>query len=344
MVVMVVFVLTINLLWHRAVVGSLLFAVALAVGLSPELLPAIVSITLASGARRMAQEGVIVRRLEAIENLGSIDVLCTDKTGTLTKGIVELSAAVNAEGGECEEVRRLGLLNAGLQTGIENPLDAAIVGNARKRHLAPAAAVKVDEIPYDFLRKRLTVVVEAENGISQHRIVTKEAFDSVLACCAKVARGGARVPLDARERAGLRQYYEAKGAEGYRVLGLATRTVPARSHYDRSDETGMIFVGFLLFFDPLKEGIGDTIRDLAGLGIAVKIITGDNRFVAAHVAEAIGLDAKRMLTGAELNRIKDEALWHLAETAHPLRRGRSAAEGADRACSAEEGACRRLHG
>ena len=142
MVVMVLFVLTINLLWHRPVVGSLLFAVALAVGLSPELLPAIVSITLSSGARRMAQEGVIVRRLEAIENLGSIDVLCTDKTGTLTKGVVELSVAVNVEGGECEEVRRLALLNAELQTGIDNPLDAAIVGDARKRRLAPAAAVR----------------------------------------------------------------------------------------------------------------------------------------------------------------------------------------------------------
>jgi Mg2+-importing ATPase len=316
MVVMVLFVLTINLLWQRPVVDSLLFAVALAVGLSPELLPAIVSVTLSSGARGMARQGVVVRRLEAIENLGSIDVLCTDKTGTLTKGLVELSAAVNAEGGECEEVRRLALLNAELQTGIDNPLDAAIVSDARKRRLAPAAAIKVDEIPYDFLRKRLTIVLTEESDTSQHRIISKGAFDGVLDCCVEVARGGRRMPLDAPERARLRQYYEAKGAAGYRVLGLATRVVPARSHYDRSDETSMTFVGFLLFFDPLKEGIGETIGDLARLGIAVKIITGDNRFVAAHVAEAIGLDVKRMLTSAELNRIKDEALWHLAEVTH----------------------------
>jgi Mg2+-importing ATPase len=314
MVVMVLFVLTINLLWHRPVVDSLLFAVALAVGLSPELLPAIVSITLSSGARRMAQQGVIVRRLEAIENLGSIDILCTDKTGTLTEGVVELSAAVNAEGGESEEVRRLALLNAELQTGIDNPLDAAIVHDARRRGPAPGATTKVDEIPYDFLRKRLTVVVTVEGDTSKHRIITKGAFDSVLACCGEVVRDAGRVPLNAAERARLRQFYEAKGAEGYRVLALATRLVAARPRYDQTDETAMTFVGFLLFFDPLKEGIGETIRDLARLGITVKIITGDNRFVAAHVAEAIGLDAKRMLTGAELNRIKDEALWHLAET------------------------------
>jgi Mg2+-importing ATPase len=315
MVVMVLFVLTINLLWQRPVVDSLLFAVALAVGLSPELLPAIVSITLASGARRMAHEGVIVRRLEAIENLGSIDILCTDKTGTLTEGAVELSAAVDPDGRESEEVRRLAFLNAELETGIDNPLDAAVVADARKRGLGVPVAVKVDEIPYDFLRKRLTVVV-AEGDTSQHRVITKGAFNGVLDCCTAVVRNGKQVPLDAAERTRLRRYYEEKGAEGYRVLGLATRIVPARSHYDRSDETSMTFLGFLLFFDPLKEDIGETIGDLARLGVAVKIITGDNRFVAVHVAEAIGLDAKRILTGAELNRIKDEALWHLAETTH----------------------------
>jgi Mg2+-importing ATPase len=315
MVVMVLFVLTINLLWQRPVVDSLLFAVALAVGLSPELLPAIVSITLSSGARQMAHQGVIVRRLEAIENLGSIDILCTDKTDTLTKGAVELSAAVDPNGRESEEVRRLAFLNAELETGIDNPLDAAVVADAEKRGLRVPVEVKVDEIPYDFLRKRLTVVV-AEGDMSQHRIITKGAFDGVLDCCTAVVRNGAQVPLDAAERTRLRRYYEEKGAEGYRVLGLATRLVRARSHYDRTDETAMTFVGFLLFFDPLKEGIGETIGDLARLGIAVKIITGDNRFVAAHVGEAIGLDPNRMLTGAELHRIKDEALWHLAETTH----------------------------
>jgi Mg2+-importing ATPase len=313
MIVMVLFVLTINLLLQRPLVDSLLFAVALAVGLSPELLPAIVSVTLSTGARQMARQGVIVRRLDAIENLGSIDILCTDKTGTLTKGVVELSAAVDTGGGESEDMRRLAFINAQLQSGIDNPLDAAIVSDGEKRGLMPAVAAKVDEIPYDFLRKRLTVVV-AEGSPSEHRIITKGAFDNVLECCSHVARGAELVPLDAAERTRLRAYYEAKGAQGYRVLGLATKLVPARTRYVREDEAGMTFVGFLLFFDPLKEGIDQTIRDLARLGIAVKIITGDNRFVAAHVGEAVGLDTKQMLTGAELNDMRNEALWHLAET------------------------------
>ncbi len=314
MIVMVLFVLTINLLQQRPLVDSLLFAVALAVGLSPELLPAIVSVTLSSGARQMARQGVIVRRLEAIENLGSIDILCTDKTGTLTKGIVELSAAVDAAGVDCATVRRLALANAALQTGIDNPLDAAIVGDAETRGLKLGAVIKVDEIPYDFLRKRLTVVVVAEDDPSRHRIVTKGAFDTVLDCCRDVVRDGRPVPLDAAERQRLRTYYEHHGTQGFRVLGLASKLVPAKARYDRADETGMTFAGFLLFFDPLKEGIGESIRDLARLGIAVKIVTGDNRFVAGHVGEAIGLDPKQMLTGAELNDMRNEALWHHAET------------------------------
>jgi Mg2+-importing ATPase len=316
MVVMVLLVLTINLLQHRPLVDSLLFAVALAVGLSPELLPAIVSVTLSSGARQMARQGVIVRRLEAIENLGSIDILCTDKTGTLTKGIVELSAAVDAAGVDCETVRRLALINAALQTGIDNPLDAAIVSDAETRDLTLGTVTKADEIPYDFLRKRLTVVVVAEDDPGRHRIVTKGAFDTVLDCCRDVARDGGVVPLDAAEHHRLRTYYEDKGAQGFRVLGLATRLSSAKTRYDREDEADMTFVGFLLFFDPLKEGIGDSIRDLARLGISVKIVTGDNRFVAAHVGEAIGLDPRRMLTGIELNDMRNEALWHLAETTH----------------------------
>jgi Mg2+-importing ATPase len=314
MIVMVLFVLTINLLLHRPLVESLLFAVALAVGLSPELLPAIVSVTLSSGARQMARQGVIVRRLDSIENLGSIDILCTDKTGTLTKGVVELSSAVDAAGANCETVRRLALINAALQTGIDNPLDAAIVADADMRGLQLGAVTKVDEIPYDFLRKRLTVVVVDEEDPSRHRILTKGAFDTVLDCCTQVTRDDRLVPLDAAECLRLRAYYEANGAQGFRVLGLATKLMPAKARYDRADEAGMTFAGFLLFFDPLKVGIGESIRELARLGIAVKIVTGDNRFVAAHVGQAIGLDPKRLLTGADLAHMRNDALWHLAET------------------------------
>ena len=300
MMVIILFVLTIDLLLHRPMVDSLLFAVALAVGLSPELLPAIVSVTLAAGARRMARSGVIVRRLDAIENLGSIDTLCTDKTGTLTSGVVELSGAVDPGGSESDEVRRLALINAQLQTGIDNPLDTAICVAASQKGMVIGPQQKIDEIPYDFVRKRLSIVVADEVG-REHTIITKGAFDNVLACCSHVMEMGASILLDAVRRERLEAYYRERGMEGFRVLGLATRKVAAHGQYGRADELSMTFVCFLLFFDPLKEGMQQTIRDLARLGIAVKIVSGDNRHVVAHVGEAIGLDPNRLLTGGELS-------------------------------------------
>ena len=302
-----------NLLLHRPLIDSLLFAVALAVGLTPELLPAIVSVTLSAGARQMAKRGVIVRRLEAIENLGSADVLCTDKTGTLTKGVVELNAAVDSEGLPSDRVFAYALTNSRLETGIDNPLDAAIKAAAEQRALAPADPEKIDDIPYDFARKRLTIVIKDGEGSEPHLIITKGAFDTVIACCESIVLGAGTQPLDALRRDALREYYRAKGEEGYRVLGLATKRTAAKTHYDRPDETDMVFEGFLLFFDPLKEGIDATVRELERLGIAIKIVTGDNRHVAAHIAAAVGLDPSRLLTGKQLNDMRQEALWHLAE-------------------------------
>ncbi len=303
MVVMVVFVLAVNHVLDRPIIESLLFAVALAVGISPELLPAIVSVTLSRGARAMARRGVIVRRLEAIEDLGSMDVLCTDKTGTLTEGVIALDAAVDPDGRASAEVLKLAYLNAAFETGIENPLDAAIVAAGERDGLATAGHGKIDEIPYDFIRKRLTIVVAGEDEAPEHLIITKGAFASVLGACS----------VDAALREPLEAYYRQKGTEGYRVLAVATKRVAARKRYGREDERGMSFAGFLLFFDPPKADAQKTIRDLAALGIRVKVITGDNRYVAAHVAAAIGLDPEAMLTGEEVARLKDESLWHLAE-------------------------------
>jgi Mg2+-importing ATPase len=313
MMVVVLFVLTVNLLLQRPPVESLLFAVALAVGLSPELLPAIVSVTLAKGARAMARQGVIVRRLEAIENLGSIDILCTDKTGTLTEGMVELSAALDADGEASARVQRLAFLNATLETGIENPLDKAIEAAGARTGLDASGVTKIDEIPYDFLRKRLTIVVAEATVPDVHMIVTKGAFDKVLACCSHVRREGRAAPLDEAHRRRLTDLVRDESALGCRVLGLATRIVDPRGAYSRTDERDMTFEGYLLFLDPIKEGIATTVSELAALGIRLKIITGDNRHVAAHIARAVGLDPARMLTGEELNRTKDEALLHLAE-------------------------------
>ncbi len=312
MIVIVLFVLTVNLLLDRPVIESLLFAVALAVGLSPELLPAIVSVTLSAGARDMGKRGVIVRRLEAIENLGSMDILCTDKTGTLTEGAIKLNDALDTGNRSSLDVRRLAFLNAAFETGIENPLDAAIVTAGESAGLTTQGFVKIDEIPYDFLRRRLTIVMEEDGTPAQHLIVTKGAFANVLDICSFLDRGGVDIPLDAGRRAELEAAFQAKGAEGFRVLALATSKAAAKARYDREDEQGMTFRGFLIFFDPPKADAKHMIADLARLGIRIKVISGDNRYVTAHMAQAIGLNAEAMLTGGELGKLNDEALWHLA--------------------------------
>ena len=313
MVVIVLFVLTANVALDRPAIESLLFAVALAVGLSPELLPAIISVTLSNGARIMSGRGVIVRRLDAIENLGSMDVLCTDKTGTLTTGEVVLDGAADPRGEDSGEVRRLAFLNAALESGIDNPLDAAIVAAGGAVGLTTAGYGKVDEIPYDFLRRRLTLVVAPEETPGRHLVVTKGAFDNVLAVCTSMAAGdGGEAPLDDARRAELAALCAARGGDGFRVLAVASRAVEARPRYGHDDERDMVFRGFLCFRDPPKPDAAQTLAALAALGIRVKVISGDNRNVTAHVARAVGLDASAMLTGAELAAMRDEALWHRA--------------------------------
>ena len=312
MVVIVLFVLTVNLLMGRPVVESLLFAAALAVGLSPELLPAIISVTLSAGARAMGTRGVIVRRLDAIENLGSMNILCTDKTGTLTEGTIVLSEVLDAAVRPSDAVRHLAYVNAALETGIENPLDAAIVRAGGSESLTTDGLTKIDEIPYDFVRRRLTIVVADGTDPGNHLIVTKGAFANVLDRCTAVDRDGAEVPLDQAARAQLDAVFKAKGQEGFRVLALATRRVAAKPDYDHDDERDMLFRGFLVFFDPPKPEARETIGNLARLGIAIKVISGDNRHVTAHMAESVGLDATSMLTGEDLAGMRDEALWHLA--------------------------------
>lgn len=305
-ILLVLGVFAANVFLHRPAVDSLLFAIALAVGISPELLPAIISVTLARGAREMAGQGVIVRRLNAIENFGSMDVLCSDKTGTLTEGKIRLHAALDAAGAPSPEVLAAAVANARLQTGMRNPLDeallAAVPGDAR----APA---KLDEIPYDFVRRRVTVVVEDGEG---GRLLTKGALAQLLEVCTEVREGGGSVPLGPERSAALEARMAAWSGQGFRVLGVAARRVPRRERYGRGEESGMTFEGFLLFADAPKEGIERVLRELRELGVAVKVITGDNRYVARHVAERVGLDGGGVLTGAELDVMPDEAVWRRA--------------------------------
>ena len=311
MVVITTLVLTANLLLDRPVIDSLLFAVALAVGLTPELLPAIVSVTMAAGARRMAKAGVLVRRSAAIENLGMADILCSDKTGTLTSGQMALQSATDPRGQVSDKVFDLALINAHLETGIENPLDAAIIVAASARGVALPDYPKVDEIPYDFRRKRLTIVVDLPTEES-HLVVTKGAFGPVLDCCDRVETPSGPEPLDEALRASLADLVAKHGAEGIRVLGVAFRRLPPKPRYEVNDENGMTLAGFLMFADPPKPGIDRTLVALTELGVSVKIITGDNRHVAEHVARAVGLTPV-VISGAELVSARDEALLHLAE-------------------------------
>ncbi len=308
MLALVVVVFGALVLQGRAPVEGLLFAVALAVGLSPELLPAILAVNLARGAARMAERGVLVRRLPAIEDLGSIDVLCTDKTGTLTKGVVELAGAYGADGVASARVLTLAGMNASLETGLANPLDEAI-----RARCAPLAADlhKLGEVPFDFIRKRTSVIVRTPDGVT---LVTKGAVRTVLDACATLTSGQ---PLDAATRADLDARHEAWSAQGIRVLAVATRALPDAVSYSRDDERELVLEGFLTFLDEPKPSAAGAIASLRELGVAVKLITGDARAVAFHTARAVGLGPMsgelRMLTGDALDHLSDPALWREAE-------------------------------
>ncbi len=310
MFVLVLVVFAANVFFKRPVLDSLLFSIALAVGLTPQLLPAIINVNLSKGSQAMAKAGVIVRRLSSIENFGSMDVLCTDKTGTLTEGVVRLDGALDASGQPSDAVFRWAYLNASFQTGLANPLDEAILAHGRPDI---AGVVKVDEVPYDFVRKRLSVVVAQPSG--PPCIIVKGALDNVLAACSWVQEGDELTPLDDARRAEIERRLADWSERGYRVLGLAVGEGLSEPHpYTRDDERELTFVGYLLFFDPPKPGVAETIADLEALGIKLKIITGDNQLVALHTAHAVGLEVTGVLTSSQLDNLPDEALWQAVET------------------------------
>ena len=305
--VTLVFVITlfaINVYFHRPVLEAFMFALALAVGMTPELLPAIVSITLARGAQRMAQEHVIVRRLAAIENFGSMNVLCSDKTGTLTEGRVKLQAAYDARGTRSEDVRLHAVLNATFESGFTNPIDEAL---RSQPGIDLAGYTKCDEVPYDFIRKRLSIVVEHADVNRRHLMITKGAFDNVLAVCTRVAAEGGETGMDGMREA-LRQRFAEYCNAGHRVLGIATRDVTGDPVIDKSDEQEMTFLGFLLFDDPPKAGAEAAIEELRRLGVGFKVITGDNRLVAQRLGGLMGIEKPDVLTGEALREMSDAAL------------------------------------
>ena len=312
MLAIVIVVFVVNLLLHRPLAESLLFSLALAVGLTPELLPAIISVTLARGAAVMAKNGVIVRRLEAIENLGSMDVLCTDKTGTLTEGAIRLDRWVDSRGRPSDQLLAWAKLNASLQTGIKNPLDEAIVnvGIPEQQPLG-GQGVKLDEIPYDFARKRLSVIVRRAEGGSL--MICKGAVRTMLDVCGTETDGHTVEKLSDQRRADIDDQVRSWSEQGFRVIALAVRQFLKTEGFTRGDEMDLTLAGFLLFFDPPKESSADALKELARRGVSVRMISGDDRHVARHLAKAIGLAPDAILTGDELVHMTKEALFARVE-------------------------------
>ena len=300
--ILVIAIFAINIFFARPVLDSFLFSLALAVGLTPQLLPAIISINLAHGAKRMAKEKVIVKRLPTIENFGSMNVLCSDKTGTLTEGKVRLHAALDVNGNESERILLYAYLNAFYETGFTNPIDQAICGY---RQFDISGYRKQDEVPYDFLRKRLSILVAKDDT---HIIVTKGALPNVLAVCSSAEASDGKIISIAEIQESIWLRFEDLSTKGFRILGVAYKKIGAVSIISKDDESEMTFFGFLILFDPPKSTIIDTINRLKQLGISLKVITGDNHLIAANVSQQIGLQSSQILTGSDLHRISDEAL------------------------------------
>src|ERR1019366_3778081 len=268
---LVLFVLLVNILLHRPFMESFLFAIALAVGMTPEMMPMIITITLAQGARRMAKKKVLVKQLSAIEDFGSIEILCSDKTGTLTEGEIALDRHVDVHGQDNEDVLRFVYLNSYFQAGLKSPLDDAILKYQRP---AIVEYEKVDEIPFDFNRKRLSVVVRRGGELL---LITKGEAESVFAICGTVLIDGAPQPFDEDRRAQAAETFKKLSADGFRVLGVAVRKVEKQDAYALTAERDMTLAGFAAFLDPPKEGIVAVLEALKNNGVSVLIMTGDNR-------------------------------------------------------------------
>ena len=324
-ILLVLFVLLVSVVLHHNFLESLLFAVALAVGLTPEFLPMITTVTLGQGAVHMARKKVIVKHLEAMQNFGSIDVLCSDKTGTLTSGEMALDQHLDPFGTPSERVFLLAYLNSLHETGVSNPLDQAIKSQAIKQsrisnpldaavlqhdHPDIHAYRKIDEIPFDFERRRVSIVVEHEN---ERLLITKGAPESVLPVCSAYELNGQHYPLDAASRARSEATYRDLCARGFRMLAVAYSAPQQQDAYRAADEKDLVLVGFLTFSDPPLESAKLALRDLSRDGVQVKILTGDNELVTQHICAQVGLSDGRIILGEELERMTDTALAHVVE-------------------------------
>ena len=300
--ILVVIIFAINVYLHRPVLEAFLFSLALAVGLTPQLLPAIISINLAHGAKKMAEKKVIVKRLSSIENFGSMNVICSDKTGTLTEGTVQVESAIDVNGETNEKVFLFAYLNASYETGFTNPIDEAII-NYRKVDLTDYQ--KHDEIPYDFIRKRLSISVKHGEA---HLMVTKGALTNILDVCSSAEIKEGNIVDMASVKDQIQKHFAEFSNNGFRTIGIAYKNLSSEALINKDDEKDMTFIGFLTLFDPPKANIADTIAGLKKLGVSLKIITGDNHLVAASISKKMGLSDNKIISGPELRQMSDSAL------------------------------------
>lgn len=304
-----VFILVVNLLNHKGIIESALFALALAVGMAPELLPAITTIAMSAGAKRLLTKKVIVKKLNSIQNLGEVNLLCTDKTGTITEGVIQVSGLVDGFGHDNAFVKQLACWNAYFESGYSNPIDDALKQLATDE---TRSAVKIGEVPYDFIRKRLSIGVRSA---SESYLISKGAFAQIQSICTKIKLENGEVADINSYSAELEQRFAAYGNDGYRVIGICYKLLKDEP-VSKNLEMEMVFAGFILLKDPVKKGIIETIDALKKLHVDLKIITGDNKNVAASIARQIGIEKPNILTGKELFSTSPEALKNLVRKIH----------------------------
>ncbi|MFW2571965.1 magnesium-translocating P-type ATPase [Legionella sp. 29fVS95] len=316
---LILFVFLINIYLHRPALEALLFSIALAVGLTPEFLPMITTVTLTAGALNMAKQQVIVKNLAAIQNFGSIDILCSDKTGTLTQGEMTLEKYVDIFGNKSEYVLLLAYLSSLFSTTIKNPLDNALLNKSginpldaailHHEHPAQKGYEKIDEIPFDFERRRSSIVVDKKG---MHLVITKGAPESILKICSKYRLDGEEKSLSEKTIKQYLHFFQTLSREGYRVIAIGYRPAKKES-YGVRDEKDLILAGFLAFLDPPLEDARETIAELRQAGVKIKILTGDNELVTQHICNEVGLLTKKMLTGEQIEEMSDLALAKTAE-------------------------------
>jgi len=315
------FILIINLLQHKSAIDSMLFALALAVGMAPELLPAITTIAMSAGAKRMLKKKVIVKKLSSIQNLGEVNLLCTDKTGTLTEGIIEISGIIDGFGEESAFVKELAFWNATFETGYINPIDDALKKLSIASPVNIASPQKIGEIPYDFIRKRLSIAISGKNekslvpSLPSGILICKGAFTEIIGICTQIRLADGTVQMLTTSVQDIEKRFEEFGIKGLRAIGICYKNITSNT-ISKNDEIEMIFAGFIILNDPVKLGIAETLEALKKLKVGLKIITGDNRNVAKSIGLSIGIKNPIVLTGHELFDTSTEALEQVAKRTH----------------------------